>query len=428
MPVLKIISTIIILAATTWMVYKLPVFRRTGLSGGWRLGLWGVKLLASIAILALYTWYYPQETADIYKYYNDGKAIAENAETPGTYARIITGIGMDTPEVEKCLELTGSWYRKYFHGVWNDNRIMIRYNALLYPLTGGSLLAHSFLLAFLAFLGLTLLYLGIKKYTNGSLWLALGVYMVPGVFLWSAGLMKEALLMLNTGLLFYAVTKLREGFSLKMTLLGMLALCLFVMTKIYVLICMVPGLIFLLVAGRKKHLFRYFIITHLVIIVLVWLTGLISPRFNMFRILDKKQHHFVSMVEDTEDVGSAISLPDIDPEIVSVLKHTPTALYNSLVRPHVFEWHSALMAVAGLEKLVLMLLLIYAAIYHKGLKHDEKNLLYFSMSFVLILFTTTGLSTPVLGALTRYNIPAMPFYAACIIMLGNWKKLRIKRN
>ncbi|MDA3819971.1 MAG: hypothetical protein PF590_05885 [Candidatus Delongbacteria bacterium] len=427
MLVLKIISTLIILIATTWMVYKLPLFRRTGLKTIWRLSLWGAKIVASLAVLAIYTWHYPQETADIYKYYNDGKAIVENADTPNTYIRIITGVGIDTPEVKQCLEHTGVWYRGYFHGVWNDNRIMIRYNALLYPVTGGSIVAHSFLMAFLSFLGLTLLYLGITYFTKGRFWLALAVYMVPSVFFWSSGLLKEGILMLNTGLLFYTISLLHKGFKLKILLLIILAVGLFIMTKIYVLICMIPGLVFLLATKQNKHIFRNFIITHIVIILLVWISGCLYPKLNMFRLLDKKQHHFVSMVQARENVGSAINLPELKPNILSVLRHSPTGFFNSMFRPHFLEWNSPLMLVAGIEKLILLIMLVYACIWPRNVSKKEIKFLLFSLSFILILFVTTGLSTPVLGALVRYNIPAMPFFVAGIIMLGNWKKIRIKR-
>jgi hypothetical protein len=424
----NIISILIIVAASTWMVYKLPLFRRTGLSMVWRMGLWGTKLVASLAILALYTWHYPQKTADIYKYFNDGEAIVENAETPATYMRIVTGIGMDTPEVEQCLEHTKHWSRKYFKGVWNDNRILIRYNALLYPITGGSVVAHSFLMAFLSFLGLSLLYIGITYFTKGRFWLALAVYMVPSVFFWSSGLLKEGILMLNTGLLFYAISSLlHRRFKLNILVLLVLPVCLFVMTKIYVLICMIPGIVFLLVTKRNKYVFRQFIITHIIIILLIWLTGLLSPKLNMFRLLDKKQHHFVSMVEATKDVGSAISLPDLEPDILSMLRHAPTGFFNSMFRPHFLEWHSPLMLMAGIEKLILLIMLIYSCIRPRNVSENEKKFLLFSLSFMLILFTTTGLSTPVLGALVRYNIPVLPFFAAAIIILGNWKKIGIKR-
>ncbi len=428
MPALKIISTIIILVVTTWMIYKLPVFRSTGLNAAWRLGLWAAKVLASIAILALYTWYYPQKTADIYKYFDDGEAIVENAETPGTYLRIVTGIGMDTPEVERCLEHTNRWSRKYFKGVWNDNRILIRFNALLYPITGGSVVAHSFVMAFLSFLGLTLLYLGITYFTKGRFWLALVVYMVPSVFFWSSGLLKEGILMLNTGLLFYAISLLlHKGIKLNILLLLVLSVCLFIMTKIYVLICMIPGIVFLLVTKRDKPVFRRFIITHIIVILLVWLSGFLSPELNMFHLLDKKQHHFVSMVEETKDVGSAINLPDLDPSIISVLRHAPAGFFNSMFRPHFLEWHSPLMLVAGIEKLIILFMLIYACIRPRNVSENEKRFLLFTLSFMLILFTTTGLSTPVLGALVRYNIPVLPFFVTAILILGNWKNFGIKR-
>ena len=422
MTVIQIISLLIVTAGSFWLVYRLPVFRKTGLNAQWRLGLWTAKLMAALALFALYTWYYPQDTADMHKYFNDGEVIATQSESIATYARIITGIGMDDPKVQACLEQTSHWNRQYLNGVWNDNRTLIRFNALLYPLTGGSMLAHTFIMAFLAFLGLTLLYRGITMLTRSSKWLALAVFMVPSVWLWSSGLLKEGLLMLNTGLLFFAVVKLSRRFSTKSLLLVLLAVLFFFLTKIYVLLCMVPGLIWLLSTGKPgkkpalKRSIVWFLLLHAGMIIMVWLTSLASPRTDMFRIIEQKQNDFVSMVDSVGDVGSAVSLPDIEASLSSLLKHVPQGFSNSLLRPHLLEINSPMMLLAALEKLAFLLLILLVIFRHRKLRHSEQNLLFFTLSFVIILFSLTGISTPVLGALVRYNIPALPFLAAVLIL------------
>ncbi len=100
---------------------------------------------------------------------------------------------------------------------------------------------------FKAYLGLTLLFIGIKRFVDANpKWLALAVFMIPNLLFWSSGLLKEALLILNLGILFYAVSKLYDKFTIKHFLLFLLGAGLFITTKIYVLICMIPAIIFLL--------------------------------------------------------------------------------------------------------------------------------------------------------------------------------------
>ncbi len=109
----QIISTILVLIVSVFLIIKLPLFKNTRLNKTWRLGLFTVKLLASLAILALYTWYYPKETADFYKYFEDGKNIYKTADSPKIWFYILSGIKPDNPKVIKCTEASSHWHRKY---------------------------------------------------------------------------------------------------------------------------------------------------------------------------------------------------------------------------------------------------------------------------------------------------------------------------
>jgi hypothetical protein len=420
MSFINVISILVILSGSTFLIIKLPIFRRTGLNIKWRLGLYALKLIASLGIIALYSWYYPKSTADIYKYFNDGKAIYETSGSTNNYLRIVSGIGTNTDEIQNCLDGIPNWNRKYLKGVWNDNRTIIRFNALLYPLTGGSIIAHSFLMAFLSFFGLTLLYLGTIKFTRGSPWLAIAVFMVPNVWLWSSGLLKEALLMLNVGILFYAISNLHFKFSLKYILLLLFGVGLFFLTKMYVLVCLIPAMIFLLTSRKRKHLFLHFIMIHIVIALLFFFSGIISPRLDFMSVMDRKQQDFINMVDASENVGSKIEVPNIEHNIFDIIKKSPKGFSNCFFRPHPLEFNSPVMAFAGIENLTLLFLLIYAFIRPAKINREQLSFLLFSLSFIIILYTITGLTTPVLGALVRYKIPALPFFAASIFILGKW--------
>jgi len=160
MTVHQIIALLAVLGLSSFAIIRLKLFKATGLSVTWRLGLWGLKILASMAVLLLYTHFYPKETADLYKYFQDGKTIATKSPDFATYMRTISGIDMNNPQVTKLTDSTNHWNRKYLDGVWNDNRSIIRINAILYPISGGSIITHS--IGF-AFLGLSLLLLGMQR-------------------------------------------------------------------------------------------------------------------------------------------------------------------------------------------------------------------------------------------------------------------------
>lgn len=423
----QIIALIAVLSISSFAIVKLPIFKRTGLSCKWRLMLWGAKLLASIAVLLLYTEYYPKETADIYKYYKDGQTLYQASPDFSTYAKTICGIGMQDPKVQALTDSTSHWNRKYLKGVWNDNRSIIRVNAILYPISGGFLLTHSIVFAFLAFFGLSLLLIGIQRFAKPKLWLAFAVFLIPNLFLWSSGMLKESLLILNLGILFYAVSKLYDKITIKGLLIFLLGVFLFITTKIYVLICMLPALCFLLFAKNRKHRLRFFIVSQIAAVFLIIGLSYVTEKANLLHVMDRKQQDFINMVEQSEDVGSDVEVPNVDASFLSIISKAPQGFIHSMFRPHPLEWNSPVKLLAGMENIILLLLLIFAIIKMGKPTKDQMNFLLFTLSFVIIFYTIIGLSTPVLGALVRYKIPALPFIGASIVLLLETnQKLKLK--
>jgi len=417
MTIHQIIALIAVIGLSSFAIIRLRIFKNTGLSITWRLGLWGLKILASIAVLLLYTHYYPKDTADLHRYFQDGKTIATKSPDFSTYLRIISGINMDNAKVIKLTNDTGNWNRKYLNGVWNDNRSIIRINAILYPISGGSILIHSIVFAFLAYLGLSLLLIGMQRFISNKKWLAIAIFLIPNLFIWSSGLLKEALLMLNTGILFYAVSYLYEKFSIKHLILLFISFALFFMTKIYVLICIFPAILYLLFAKRFKRKFAYFISVHIIVIVFMVFAGMITNKLDFAQVIDRKQQDFINMVEQNDEVGSKVDVPNLNPNLFSIISKAPVGLYHSFLRPHPMEWNSPVKLLAGLENYLLFFLLLFAILKSAKIETKQWHFLLFSISFVLIFYAIIGLSTPVLGALVRYKIPALPFIGASIVLL-----------
>lgn len=119
--------------------------------------------------------------------------------------------------------------------------------------------------------------------------------------------------------------------------------------------------------------------------------------------------------------GSRIEVPALEPTITSFLAHVPRSLLNSLLRPHIAEAKNPFMLMAAFENLLIALLLITAILFYK---HPvSPPLFWFCISFTIFLFIITGLVTPVLGALVRYKMPALPFLAIALLMIIDMEKL-----
>ncbi len=142
--------------------------------------------------------------------------------------------------------------------------------------------------------------------------------------------------------------------------------------------------------------------------------------------MDRKQQDFINMVDEYENVGSDVEVPNVNASGLDIVKKAPIGFINTTFRPHPLEWKDPLKALAGIENIGLLLLLIFALIKTKRPNSDQLNFLLFSFSFVVIFYAAIGLSTPVLGALVRYKIPALPFIGASIILLLSPKQKEIK--
>ncbi|MFH2096177.1 MAG: hypothetical protein ABIJ16_10765, partial [Bacteroidota bacterium] len=105
----------------------------------------------------------------------------------------------------------------------------------------------------------------------------------------------------------------------------------------------------------------------------------------------------------------------------------PSALFNAFLRPHFFDIHSPIVIPAFLENLALIMLAVISFIFlRKPRDNKMTSMILFSLSFVTILFVLCGLVTPVIGALVRYKIPALPFLAIIFIILADREKIKTK--
>jgi hypothetical protein len=126
---------------------------------------------------------------------------------------------------------------------------------------------------------------------------------------------------------------------------------------------------------------------------------------------------------DNPKSGSKFDVTPLKPTVGSFLANTPEALGNTFLRPYFFESKSPFILLAGLENLVILLFGVLAIVFIKPLKRINTNLFLLCLSYAFILFTLIGWVTPVMGAIVRYKVPALPFLAIAFILLIDTKKL-----
>jgi hypothetical protein len=128
---------------------------------------------------------------------------------------------------------------------------------------------------------------------------------------------------------------------------------------------------------------------------------------------------------DYGKTGSTIEIPRLDTNPMSIIEATPIALTNALFRPFPWEIRSPFMALSGLENLLIALLVFVIIVNFQGnvLSHP---IFYLALSFALVILVLTGLTTPVIGAIVRYKVPALPFLVCGLMALINTDRIESK--
>lgn len=128
-----------------------------------------------------------------------------------------------------------------------------------------------------------------------------------------------------------------------------------------------------------------------------------------------------TILSDSPVAGSLMRVTTLQGTPASVLKETPAAILRSICRPWPWEIKPAIVIPPLLENLFMYLLLAAMLFFYR--KPGNKAVFWFCVGYALITLAITGLTTPVLGALVRYRITAIPFLLFAILMCTDKVKL-----
>lgn len=108
-----------------------------------------------------------------------------------------------------------------------------------------------------------------------------------------------------------------------------------------------------------------------------------------------------------EQCGSYIELTPINNSFSQLIRNIPEAFVNAAFRPTFWDPGGQLKILNCIETICLFSFLIFTCVkYRKYTSTEIKNIRLFLACFALVLFVLIGLTTPVLGALVRYRLPA----------------------
>jgi hypothetical protein len=414
------------IALFLWLIARSAYFKKSGLSVQSLQLAFLLKVSCGAVLFLLYTYYYPvRKDADTFKYFDDSRFLYEALWTkPMDFFKMLFGIGCQNEYFETMyFDKMNNWFRSYDNGLLNDNRLVIRINAVFRIVSFGNYHVHSLLLNFLAFIGSYSLARLFLVFTDSKWKTYLAVYLIPSVVFWSSGILKEAVLLFALGLFGWNFYRLMfEKWQWKRVPFLLFLLAILLVMKLYVFIAFVPAVLAWWISKYTKRT----ILVHASMIIGGILFGLalaqIVPSLNFIEIMANKQCDFINLSK-AFNVNSAIEMSYLEPNLWSFIKATPQALINSFTRPWPTEIKSILFFPPLLENLFIIGILILSWFYGKKVSAMQWKFVIFCLTFSIILFLIIGLTTPILGAIVRYKIPAIPFLMFAALMFFDGQKL-----
>lgn len=422
-----IISTLVLIV----IIYFFTKKNGEGIKPIWWSIAFGLKVLAGILLVYIYLDYYSdRESADMFKYYDDGRAIWESTRGNNKdFVKIISGIyNQDEYALlkDKYLLNTNHWDRADFVPFRYENRLIIRINAALMPLTGGNFGLHLLFFIFIAFIGQYFLFKSIATFIPKKISFLI-IFLFPSLLLWTSGILKEAIIIFIIGLWFYGLKMLIDKKYVLSVILLLISTLIAATVKVYIIIglylSILPLIIYKII--KKYKVWQVYLCVFLIYILSIPLLKYLFGLDLLTLIVNKLE--LTTNLAISENAGSMINPLKLDPTLFSFIINAPLAIINTFFRPFINDINSLIIIPSFIENLILILLTIIAIIFRKKeITQKEQNILLFFLSFVIIETLLIGYTTPILGATVRYRIFPMLFFLLSLIIVNDFEKIKYK--
>jgi hypothetical protein len=247
----------------------------------------------------------------------------------------------------------------------------------------------------------------------------------PSVVFWTSGIIKESLacaclfVLTEFFLRFWFNREVRwQHFLINLLSLYILWALKYHYAAIFVAVVITMiGFRFLL-RVRDFHFLVKLALWVLVLIVPITLVTFVHPNFDISTFLSVVVENNQAFVR-LSDPKDLIHFSDLTPTISSVIFNAPLALFSGLFRPMLWESGNLFQYIAGVENLLVILLLVSSCFGVGAIVHSKHlPLIVGSVTFIMILAVFICLSTPNFGTLSRYKVGYEPFFIMLILSNG----------
>lgn len=458
---------VLTLLVLTWLVWLNPVKDLTKRD---LLGAWGTKVFFGIAFMYIHTKIYGvgEITVDWEEYFADSYTLRDVAfQDFGTYLKFLFGLNSEA-DVQQYLLHTNHWAAGDLT-LMNDSRNVLRVNSILGFISNGNIYVHILFFAFASYLGFRELYCAFRdRIYFSKKWFWWLLFLLPSVGFWTSSVLKEPLMITGMGLFLNGlIGDLTKKQKIGRLLLGALLMLGF---KPYVLFTLLIGVVAWFFYKSFRHGWVYFLGLTVLVITLIGLIPPVKKelthhmtrkQFDFINVgqggihvyadtcyflftvdkydaidfsrvdsvfllkpvvakkvtvgmsypfediyLTPKQSGWIKVFQGSQ-CGSFVPITPINNSYGQLLLNIPEAFWNAGFRPFIGDPGGSLKWVNIVETILLWLLVLYGFVKNRKVyTADQKALLWMMGIFVISLLVLIGWTTPILGAIVRYRMPA----------------------
>jgi hypothetical protein len=392
-----------------------------------------VKFAGAIFIALIFQYYYGG--GDTYNFFWHTKVINSSlSDSFGTWFKLVTRQSVDSnPELYPYASQM-EWY--------NDpaSYTVAAIAAVLGLFTATTYMPTALLFAFFSFTGIWAMYRTFANlYPKIYKELAIAFLFIPSTFVWGSAIFKDTICMFGLGWLTYTTFRIfvNRDLSPRNILLLVISFYVVLITKKYILIAFMPAVaIWLLTTYSSKvksgglRFLSKIAFLGIAAVAFFFFARVFAQDLERYSLENIAQTAATTrgwLTYASGDEGSSYDLGEFDPSIGGMVKKFPQAVVVTLFRPFPWEARKVIVMLSALEALVFAYFTIMA-FKRNGVGSSLKLIgkdpnVLFCLVFSIIFAFAVGITSYNFGALSRYKIPALPFYGAFLVILMNYNKI-----
>tara|TARA_R100001015_G_C4626502_1_gene185526 strand:- start:710 stop:1930 length:1221 start_codon:yes stop_codon:yes gene_type:complete len=399
------------------------------------------RIICSIAFVAIHALYF--KGGDTFVYFDLGDFYADQIRLNPVN---VLGIYASDFETLRNIKMSSSYY-SIFYLKAPDAMLMGKIIGIINVFTGSQFMSSTIIFSMICSIGLWQIFQTVSEiYPSLRKYFAIGILYYPTIAIWSSGMLKDPLAMLAVGLIFrstYMLFKKKRVLFSIITILISILLC--QALKPYILYIFIPTMLLWIYGMLAKSIKRNFIKSLILpIIILSFVTGgyflfdKISAgagKYSLDNIEDvaKGFHNWHKYLAETRN-QSGYTLGEVEFTPIGILSKAPAAIFVTYFRPIPFvDTRNASTFFESIQSFVLLIISIWV-LFKAGVLRTFRLIISNVHVRAFIIFAiffgfAVGFTSYNFGALSRYKIPALPFYVVslAIIYYEARKKRKLKQ-